>query len=137
VASSGYLRLDPVRKNGRRSRDWFAEAYPWHIERTSGRVRWRVVSPWELRADPAECSGAKDAMVPGEYAEILAVHADDTSPFLAEIDKDVSRTFPGNVFFGGDGPGVAKLRRVLVAYSWHNPAVGYCQGMNASGPCSF
>lgn len=58
------------------------------------------------------------------------MHANDISPVLAEIEKDVSRTFPGNLFFGGDGPGVAKLRRVLVAYSWHNPAVGYCQGMN-------
>lgn len=66
----------------------------------------------------AECSGAKDALVPGEYAEILAVHADDASPVLAEIEKDVSRTFPGNVFFGGDGVGVAKLRRVLIAFSW-------------------
>jgi hypothetical protein len=75
-------------------------------------------------------------MVPGEYAEIQTVHRDDTSPFLAEIEKDVTRTFPGNIYFGqlrthqntvrvdlltlsgGDGPGVAKLRRVLVAYSW-------------------
>jgi hypothetical protein len=72
-------------------------------------------------------------MVPGEYAEIQSVHQQDTSPFIAEIEKDVTRTFPGNVFFGksslclirysadeigGDGPGVAKLRRVLVAYSW-------------------
>ncbi len=39
-------------------------------------------------------------MVPGEYAEILAVHADDKSPVLGEIEKDVSRTFPGNIFFG-------------------------------------
>lgn len=57
-------------------------------------------------------------MVPGEYAEILTVHKDDVSPVMADIDKDVSRTFPGNVFFGGDGPGVEKLKRVLVAYSW-------------------
>lgn len=57
-------------------------------------------------------------MVPGEYAEILTVHKDDMSPVMADIEKDVSRTFPGNVFFGGDGPGVEKLRRVLAAYSW-------------------
>ncbi|TXT10778.1 hypothetical protein VHUM_02283 [Vanrija humicola] len=87
--------------------------------------------PIPYRADVwAECSGARDLLVPGEYAEILAVHKDDKSPVIAEIEKDVGRTFPGNVFFGGDGPGVAKLRRVLTAYSWHNPAVGYCQGMN-------
>jgi hypothetical protein len=47
-----------------------------------------------------ECSGATDMMVPGEYAEIQNVHRDDTSPFLGEIEKDVTRTFPGNVFFG-------------------------------------
>ncbi|WVQ76837.1 hypothetical protein IAR50_006511 [Cryptococcus sp. DSM 104548] len=87
--------------------------------------------PLKYRGDIwAECSGAKDLMVPGEYSEILAVHKDFESPVLAEIEKDVSRTFPGNVFFGGDGPGVGKLRRVLVAYSWYNSAVGYCQGMN-------
>lgn len=81
--------------------------------------------PQTYRADVwAECSGARDLLVPGEYAEILAVHKDDQSPVMAEIEKDVGRTFPGNVFFGGDGPGVAKLRRMLVAYSWHNPAVG-------------
>jgi hypothetical protein len=39
-------------------------------------------------------------MVPGEYAEIQSVHRQDTSPFIAEIEKDVTRTFPGNVFFG-------------------------------------
>ncbi|BEI79922.1 hypothetical protein CcaverHIS002_0104510 [Cutaneotrichosporon cavernicola] len=87
--------------------------------------------PMPYRGDVwAECSGARDLLVPGEYAEILSVHKDDRSPVMTEIEKDVGRTFPGNVFFGGDGPGVAKLRRVLTAYSWHNPAVGYCQGMN-------
>ncbi|CAK9779640.1 TBC-domain-containing protein [Cutaneotrichosporon oleaginosum] len=87
--------------------------------------------PMPYRGDVwAECSGARNLLVPGEYAEILAVHKDDQSMVMAEIEKDVGRTFPGNVFFGGDGPGVAKLRRVLTAYSWHNPAVGYCQGMN-------
>lgn len=43
---------------------------------------------------------------------------------------DTHRTFPTNVFFAGSGPGVAKLRRVLIAYSWRDPAIGYCQGMN-------
>ena len=39
-------------------------------------------------------------MVPGEYAEIQSVHKEDTSPFLIEIEKDVTRTFPGNIYFG-------------------------------------
>ncbi|WRT68185.1 uncharacterized protein IL334_005160 [Kwoniella shivajii] len=104
----------------------------------SGHEDWKAFTrlvrkgiPLKYRSDVwAECSGARDLMVPGEYAEILAVHKEDKSPVFADIEKDVSRTFPGNVFFGGDGPGVGKLRRVLTAYSWHNPAVGYCQGMN-------
>ena len=40
------------------------------------------------------------------------------------------RTFPTNVFFGGDGVGCEKLRRLLTAYAWHDPSIGYCQGMN-------
>ncbi|KIL55532.1 hypothetical protein M378DRAFT_591052 [Amanita muscaria Koide BX008] len=37
---------------------------------------------------------------------------------------------PLNVFFGGDGVGLGKLRRVLTAYSRRDHAVGYCQCMN-------
>lgn len=49
---------------------------------------------------------------------------------MEEIEKDVTRTMPLNIFFGGDGQGVDKLRAVLGAYSLRNPSVGYCQGMN-------
>lgn len=56
---------------------------------------------WQRRlALIAECSGAKDLMVPGEYAEILKKHANEDSPVLKDVEKDVGRTFPGNVFFG-------------------------------------
>ena len=36
---------------------------------------------------------------------------------VEEIEKDVTRTMPLNVFFGGDGQRVDKLRAVLGAYS--------------------
>ena len=42
-----------------------------------------------------------------------------------QIDKDLPRTFPGHPLL--DGIGRDSLRRVLVAYARHNPAVGYCQ----------
>ncbi|KIR80605.1 hypothetical protein I306_02059 [Cryptococcus gattii EJB2] len=118
--TAGLIGVSQMGLSGKGQEDW----------KTFSRLARRGI-PLKYRGDVwAECSGAKDLMVPGEYAEILTVHKDDVSPVMADIDKDVSRTFPGNVFFGGDGPGVEKLKRVLVAYSWYNPGVGYCQGMN-------
>lgn len=84
--------------------------------------------PIALRASVwAECSGAKEAFTPGEYQEILAVHQGDEHPTLVEIEKDVKRTFPTNVFFGGDGVGCEKLRRCLSAYAWRDPQIGGCR----------
>ncbi|KAH8824632.1 rab-GTPase-TBC domain-containing protein [Flagelloscypha sp. PMI_526] len=84
-----------------------------------------------------ECSGALDLREPGAFNDLLN---EPTGPregydgsldaVDVEIEKDVGRTMPLNMFFGGQGKGVDKLRRVLRAYSRRNPAVGYCQGMN-------
>ena len=41
----------------------------------------------------------------------------------------MKRTFPDNQVFETD-EGIGALRRVLVAYSWINPEIGYCQSMN-------
>ncbi|KWU42546.1 TBC-domain-containing protein [Rhodotorula sp. JG-1b] len=78
-----------------------------------------------------ECSSANEAREPGVYQELLAQPTTEAeAPCLKQIDMDCHRTFPTNVFFAGNGPGVAKLRNVLVAYSRRDPKVGYCQGMN-------
>jgi uncharacterized membrane protein YgcG len=53
----------------------------------------------------------------------------DDPAVVAQIAMDVHRTLTDNVFFR-DGPGVAKLQEVLLAYARRNPEVGYCQGMN-------
>ncbi|KAG6829677.1 hypothetical protein H0H87_010517 [Tephrocybe sp. NHM501043] len=76
-----------------------------------------------------ECSGALEMREPGVFQDLLA-EEEGPGGVVGEIEKDVGRTMPLNVFFGGDGAGVDKLRRVLIAYSRRNPAVGYCQGMN-------
>ncbi|KAI5476629.1 hypothetical protein MNV49_007466 [Pseudohyphozyma bogoriensis] len=91
----------------------------------SGREDWA-----EFKMIWAECSGANEAREPGVYQELLALHAGEANLCLTQIDMDCHRTFPTNVFFAGAGPGVTKLRNVLIAYSWRNPKIGYCQGMN-------
>ncbi|XP_044981952.1 TBC domain-containing protein C215.01 isoform X4 [Hordeum vulgare subsp. vulgare] len=45
-----------------------------------------------------------------------------------QIEKDLSRTFPGHPALDEDGRNA--LRRLLTAYARHNPSVGYCQAMN-------
>lgn len=65
-----------------------------------------------------ECSGALELREPGLFRDLLQVKTEDgPGSVVAEIEKDVGRTMPLNIFFGGDGVGVDKLRRVLVAYS--------------------
>ena len=53
------------------------------------------------------------------------------TPAAKQIELDLLRTLPNNKHY--DGPhadGIAKLRRVLLAYSVHNPEVEYCQVHN-------
>ena len=64
-----------------------------------------------------ECTDALEMKEPGLFNDLSSnVNPDD--PVVEEIEKDVGRTMPLNMFYGGDGPGVQKLRRVLTAYSW-------------------
>ncbi|XP_060188734.1 uncharacterized protein LOC132617688 [Lycium barbarum] len=77
-------------------------------------------------------SGAakKKSTVPESYYQDLtmAVVAMDT-PATKQIDHDLPRTFPGHPWL--DTPdGHSALRRVLVAYSFRDSDVGYCQGLN-------
>lgn len=63
-----------------------------------------------------ESSGALEMREPGIFRDLLA-EKDGPDSVRGEIEKDVGRTMPLNIFFGGDGAGVDKLRRVLIAYS--------------------
>jgi hypothetical protein len=67
---------------------------------------------------------------PTYYNDLLTRHASDTSHSVEEIERDVRRSLPNHPHYANEGPGVDPLRRVLVAYSWHNPKLGYCQSMN-------
>eukprot|EP00742_Colponemidia_sp_Colp-10_P004044 GILJ01004314.1.p1 GENE.GILJ01004314.1~~GILJ01004314.1.p1 ORF type:complete len:159 (-),score=16.76 GILJ01004314.1:7-483(-) len=51
-------------------------------------------------------------------------------PFEDDIMRDISRTFPKQIFFRErHGFGQTSMLRVLKAYSLYNSEVGYCQGM--------
>jgi hypothetical protein len=66
-----------------------------------------------------ECSGGLEMREPGLFGDLLVQAGEDAGHALVrnEIEKDVGRTMPLNIFFGGDGAGVFKLRRVLTAFS--------------------
>lgn len=66
---------------------------------------------------------------PTYYSTILEIHRNVETNFTAQIDKDLWRTFPQEEFFIKNAT-IQSLRNVLVAYSYRNPNIGYCQGMN-------
>ncbi|CAI8495056.1 hypothetical protein ACO0OL_004265 [Hanseniaspora opuntiae] len=67
---------------------------------------------------------------PGIYREILESNMAKNSQAIEDIEKDVRRSLPEYKGFIDDASGIDSLRNVLVAYSWKNPEVGYCQAMN-------
>ena len=63
------------------------------------------------------------------YKDYLGHHLLKESESTQEIEKDLHRTMPSHPLYQ-DEDGLNKLRRVLVAYSWKNQEIGYCQSLN-------
>lgn len=63
------------------------------------------------------------------YEKILAENDGKKSVAIEEIEKDLNRSLPEYSAYQTE-EGIGRLRRVLTAYSWKNPDVGYCQAMN-------
>jgi hypothetical protein len=81
---------------------------------------------WSLLSGARE----KQSLSPSNYYFDLLSRANcDSSPSAAEIEKDLHRTFPDNALYESSA-GLSMLRRVLLAFSLHNPTIGYCQSMN-------
>ncbi|KAL8140477.1 hypothetical protein V2J09_006498 [Rumex salicifolius] len=63
------------------------------------------------------------------YTDLIRAIDGQVTAATKQIDQDLPRTFPGHPWL--DTPeGHASLRRVLVAYSFRDSYVGYCQGLN-------
>ncbi|TPX34238.1 hypothetical protein SmJEL517_g03161 [Synchytrium microbalum] len=63
------------------------------------------------------------------YLKIISDHQGQSSPYTEEIEKDVRRSLPEHPAYQSS-VGIDALRRLLTAYSWRNPAIGYAQALN-------
>ncbi|KAK0497456.1 rab-GTPase-TBC domain-containing protein [Armillaria luteobubalina] len=66
---------------------------------------------------------------PGYYDRILEENKGRTSTSTEDIEKDLHRSLPEYAGYQSE-EGIGALRRVLQAYSFKNPELGYCQAMN-------
>lgn len=92
----------------------------------------RVGLPNRLRGEMWEITSGSmysRLLAPDLYTETLAKYSGRESLAIDEIEKDLNRSLPEYPGFQSE-EGIGRLRRVLTAYSWINPEVGYCQAMN-------
>lgn len=73
----------------------------------------------------------RDHLEPDYYKALLNVAHDKPNPASKQIELDLLRTLPNNKHYSSPSAhGIQKLRNVLMAFSWRNPDIGYCQGLN-------
>lgn len=92
----------------------------------------RVGLPNKLRGEIWElCSGSIYNRMQHQklYQSLLDEYEGQTSLAIDEIEKDLNRSLPEYRAYQNE-EGIGRLRRVLSAYAWKNPKVGYCQAMN-------
>lgn len=95
-------------------------------------VRRRGLPPTSRIAAWPQLSGAdflRQAAEAGSYENLLSMNEGQTTEATQQIERDLHRTSKDE-FFQNPETGIAVLRRILVAYSWRNPDIGYCQSMN-------
>ncbi|XP_033869102.3 TBC1 domain family member 2A-like [Acipenser ruthenus] len=68
---------------------------------------------------------------PNRYQELTKHCEVSEHPASRQIRLDLHRTLTGNKHFSSPtSSAVQKLQRILLAFSWQNPTIGYCQGLN-------
>ncbi|KVH99977.1 Rab-GTPase-TBC domain-containing protein [Cynara cardunculus var. scolymus] len=103
----------PYSSGDERAEDTLESSFPWKELESLVRGARRVEGYYQNLLDVCDAGGERFA-TPEKCRK--------------QIEKDLPRTFPGHPALNEEGRN--SLRRLLLAYAQHNPAVGYCQGIN-------
>eukprot|EP01124_Arcella_intermedia_P011051 TRINITY_DN17540_c0_g1_i3.p1 TRINITY_DN17540_c0_g1~~TRINITY_DN17540_c0_g1_i3.p1 ORF type:complete len:1361 (+),score=321.98 TRINITY_DN17540_c0_g1_i3:55-4137(+) len=90
--------------------------------------RYEPPSSTTTNTDPTDTNKPTEP-IKDESQQTEKNHLPIKNQYQHQIEIDLPRTFPNNVYFKKNKV-QNSLRRILHAYTWHRPDVGYCQSMN-------